>query len=164
MDVAGARILHVGVGNSQFAEQFAPRVAAIDGSTIQPPEKQLADKLGIDNYRVFLFNKYSPSYPEELPQAGYDFILDNNPSTFACCRQHFENMLDNYIRLLRPGGKILTDAVGLGWLVEGADPRWSLSFTDWARLAVKHGLRAYRMTESVFALEKPPGRGRPARS
>ena len=163
MDIDGARVLHVGVGNSRFAEHFAPRVAAIDGLTIQEPEKHLADRLGIDNYRVFLFNKYSPRYPEELPQAGYDFILDNNPSRYACCRLHFGNMMDNYSRLLGDGGRILTDAVGLGRLVNGADPRWSLSFTDWVRLGVKHRLRAGRVTESVFALEKPGGRRRSAR-
>ncbi len=163
MDIDGARVLHVGVGNSRFAEHFAPRVAAIDGLTIQPPEKQLANTLAIENYRVFLCNKYNPHYPADLPEGGYDFILDNNPSTFACCRRHFGNMLDNYVRLLRRGGGILTDAVGLGWVVEGADPRWSLSFTDWVRLGVKHGLRAERVTESVFSLEKPGGRRRTAK-
>ena len=71
--------------------------------------------------------------------------------------------MDNYSRLLGDGGRILTDAVGLGRLVNGADPRWSLSFTDWVRLGVKHRLRAGRVTESVFALEKPGGRRRSAR-
>ena len=163
MDIAGARLLHVGVGNSRFAERFAHRVAAIDGLTIQEPEKHLADRLGMDNYRVFLFNKYSSRYPEELPEAGYDFILDNNPSGFACCRLHFGNMLDNYRRLLGAGGRILTEAVGLEWLVNGADRRWSLSFTDWVRLGRKYRLRAYGLTESVFVLEKPGGRRRSAR-
>jgi hypothetical protein len=35
MDLDGRRILHVGVGNSRFAQRFAGRVRLIDGPTVK---------------------------------------------------------------------------------------------------------------------------------
>ncbi len=59
MDVAAGGVLRVGFGNSQFVTS-ALRVAPIDGSTIRQPERKPADCLGIDDYRVSLFDKYMP--------------------------------------------------------------------------------------------------------
>src|SRR5262250_497432 len=40
--VTGASILHVGVGNSQFAQRFASRAHRIDGLTVHQNEKMQA--------------------------------------------------------------------------------------------------------------------------
>ncbi|MGH8575480.1 MAG: hypothetical protein ACREXJ_00855, partial [Gammaproteobacteria bacterium] len=62
MDLDGRRILHVGVGNSRFAQRFAGRVRLIDGLTVSEHEKTLADSLHIANYTVYLLNKYSRDF------------------------------------------------------------------------------------------------------
>src|SRR4030088_3287536 len=73
MELDGRRVLHVGVGNSQFAKRFAPRAVLIDGLTVSEPEKALADSLQIPNYTVHLVSKYSREF---LTQIGsrYDYI------------------------------------------------------------------------------------------
>ena len=62
MAVTGASILHVGVGNSRFAQRFASRARRIDGLTVHQNEKTHADALGIANYTVYVLNKYSPAF------------------------------------------------------------------------------------------------------
>src|SRR4051794_10142210 len=59
MELAGRRLLHVGVGNSGLAVRLAPRLRLIDGLTVDRNEKARADRLGLDNYHVFLMNKYT---------------------------------------------------------------------------------------------------------
>jgi hypothetical protein len=149
MDLAGKRLLHVGVGNSRLAERFAPRVARIDGLTIAPAEKARGDALALDNYRVDLANKYSRTL---RLRRRYDFIIDNNLASFACCRYHFYLMLDTYLAALRPGGLILTHQRGMDWTF--ADPRWRLSYRDLAGLEAKLPVRVFRLTEAVYAIGK----------
>jgi hypothetical protein len=150
------KVLHVGVGNSGLAKRFASRLAAIDGITIQPSELELARQLGLGNYRVLLANKYAPDSRERLG-SRYHFIVDNNPSAFACCRQHFFTMLRNYRRMLWPGGRLLSDRWGLERTVTENDPRWALTWDDWVVLGEQVGLVAERLTSHVFALRSDGG-------
>ena len=110
-----ARILHVGVGNSSLALRFHHRCAGIDGLTVIEREKARADALGLPNYSVFLLNKHGSEFPHRL-QPGYEWIVDNNPASYVCCRYHFARMLENYRWALAPGGRILTHSRGLGWV------------------------------------------------
>jgi hypothetical protein len=160
MDLAGKSLLHVGVGNSRLAERFAPRVARIDGLTIAPGEKARADALGLGNYRVDLANKYSRAL---RLRHRYDFIIDNNLASFACCRYHFYLMLDTYLAALRPGGLILTHQRGMDWTF--ADPRWRLTYEDLVGLEAKLPIRISRLTDAVYAIGKAaPEPARRARS
>lgn len=151
---ATTTLLHVGIGNSSLAQRFAARVRAIDGITIQVPEVQHASALRIHNYRALLFNKYAGDLVSTLGRR-YDFIIDNNPATFACCQRHQFRMLCGYRALLAPGGRLLTDRLGLGWTATDNDPRWSLDYADWVLLAQRLGLVPFRLTESVFVIERP---------
>jgi hypothetical protein len=148
MDLAGRKMLHVGVGNSGLAQRLASRLNLIDGLTVSSNEKARADLLAIPDYRVFLLNKYSHEFA--LP-TRYDLIVDNNLASFACCKHHFHLMLNNYLAVLRPRGIILTDRKGMDWAV---DPRWRLTFEDLAALEAKFPVRARRLTGHVYALEK----------
>ena len=112
---ARSRILHVGVGNSSLALRFHDRCARIDGLTVIEREKVRADALGLRNYSVFLLNKHGSEFPNRL-QPGYEWIVDNNPASYVCCRYHFARMLENYRWALAPGGRILTHSRGLGWV------------------------------------------------
>jgi hypothetical protein len=116
MELSGKNILHVGVGNSKFAERFAGRVNLIDGLTVNQNEKALADSLPISNYTAYLLNKYGREFLLTLTNR-YDFVIDNNLASFACCKYHFYRMLDNYLWSMRPGGQILTDQQGMDWVI-----------------------------------------------
>ena len=148
-------LLHVGVGSSQLALNFHLRLSAIDGITIQEAELKKARELNIPNYRVFLLNKFSPEIPAILGRT-YDFVVDNNPSSFSCCRKHFFIMLRNYSSLLNDNGLILTDKMGLGWSTQPNDPRWGLSRQDWFKIGARFGFRPAQFTDWVLGLEKTP--------
>jgi hypothetical protein len=150
MDLNSKSILHVGVGNSKFAQRFAGKVALIDGLTVSHNEKALADSLGIDNYTVFFLSKYGREFILTIKKR-YDFIIDNNMASFACCKFHFYLMLDNYVWSLKPGGQILTEQRGMDWVIE--DPRWKLTFQDLLALENKFPVRASKVTETVFSIK-----------
>lgn len=149
MDLSGRNILHVGVGNSNFARRFAGRVNLIDGLTVSHNEKAVADSTGIENYTAYFLNKYSREFILTL-RNSYDFIVDNNMASFACCKFHFYLMLDNYVRSLKPGGSILTDQRGMDWVIE--DPRWKLTYEDLIALESKFPVKAGRITDTVFSI------------
>lgn len=151
-DLRGARILHVGIGNSGFAKRFHRRVGEIVGTTIDRPEIEVASSLALPNYRAVIHNKYSG---DDGPIEGqYDFILDNNPTSPCCCFRHLSDMFALYARKLAPGGQIVTDRVGLRWIPADADLRWSFDFDDLAAVAAVEGLRAFRVTGMVYVLSR----------
>ena len=146
------QILHIGVGNSRFAERFAPRVRRVDGLTVCEPEKHLAGGLAIANYTVHLLSKYSREFLLEI-EHRYDYIVDNNLASYACCKYHFHRMLDNYVWCLRPGGRVLTEQRGMDFTVED-DPRWKLSYDDLVAVGRRFGLRAGAVTDTVYELRR----------
>lgn len=146
------RILHVGVGNSRLAQRFAPQVGLVDGITVWEPEKVLADSLAIANYTVYFVSKYSREFLLTIEHA-YDYIVDNNLASFACCKYHFHRMFDNYAWCLRPGGRILTDQRGMDWTVED-DPRWRLTYDDLVEVGALFALTAARVTDTVYELRR----------
>jgi hypothetical protein len=151
MELSGKNILHVGVGNSQFALRFASRVNLIDGLTVSRNEKALADSCRIGNYTAYLLNKYGREFILTLHHR-YDYVIDNNLASFACCKYHFYRMLDNYLWSLQPGGQILTDQQGMDWVIE--DSRWILTYEDLRALEKKFPVRVSKMTETVFSIQK----------
>ena len=150
MDLSGRNILHVGIGNSKFARRFAGRVNLIDGLTVSHNEKVLADETGIGNYTAYFLNKYGREFILTI-RNSYDFIVDNNLASFACCKYHFYFMLDNYVSSLKPGGLILTDQQGMDWVIE--DERWRLTYEDLAALESKFPVKADRVTDTVFSIQ-----------
>ena len=151
LELSKKTILHIGVGNSQFVLKFCHLVKAIDGITIQKGEAEKARSLSIPGYRVFLLNKYSSQL---LPTLGrrYDYIVDNNPTRYACCRKHFFRMMYSYRRLLKPGGMILTDKLGLSAAMITNNPRWQIKPEEWFKIGRKFKFSPQRFDENVFAL------------
>jgi|SRR6185312_5398664 len=157
-DLSGKRILHVGVGNSGLAQRFAGRVKEIFGTTVVGAEAERGNNLGLSNYRVVVHNKYSKDV-SEVP-AGFDFIVDNNPSSFCCCLRHLVAALDFYASHLADGGQVLGDRSGLAWAID-ANPGWGFGLDDFAQVAALAGLSCYRINYDTFALAreeplKPP--------
>lgn len=145
---AGA-LLHVGTGSSSLARRFAHRLVRIDGVTVVEAEQRVADDLGIPHYRVRLCDKYAPELAE-LP-GGYDVIVDNNLSSYACCRRHFHVMMRTYAALLAPGGVLLTEKRGMAFHEPHA---FGLSWRELRALAGPLGLRAERVSATVYALRR----------
>jgi hypothetical protein len=137
LQYAGTRTLHVGIGNSKFAERWHSEMAEVLGITIAPMEKRHADGLSLPNYSCFLMNKYDPAIA--CLTEGLDFIVDNNPSFAACCKFHFFTMWNSYKMLLKPGGMVLTDTAGMEWVIPGGDLRWSLDDSDISWIADRFG-------------------------
>lgn len=142
----GHVLLHVGVGASTLAARFAERVRRIDGITIRADERAKAVALDLPNYAVTLRGKYGRGLAGMGP---YDLVVDNNPTSYACCRRHADELMDTYAALLAPGGRLLTDRVGAGW----AEPHgFGIGWDEWRAVAERLGLRAERLTDDVWAL------------
>jgi hypothetical protein len=151
-DLSGRSILHIGIGNSSLASRFSHRARSIDGTSILVREIEHGAALDLPNYRVALHNKYSVA--DDGPNGRFDFIVDNNPTSYCCCLKHFEAMMKFYASRLTETGQIVTDRVGLGWRpkIPGADPRWAFNFNDLAIAAKLAGLSAHRMDDNVFVV------------
>jgi hypothetical protein len=147
-----ARVLHVGIGNSGFAKRFSKRVREIVGTTVDLPEIDAASSLSIPNYRAVIHNKYSGA--DDRIQGPFDIILDNNPTSPSCCLRHLSDMLECYAQLLAPGGQVVTDKVGLGWIPDITHRRWRFDFDDLSAIGQAEGLRAFRASPKVFVLAR----------
>jgi hypothetical protein len=155
LELRGANLLHIGVGNSRFAERFAPGAALIDGITVCQSEEERAHSLGIPNYTVYFLNKYGREFSGTI-RNHYDFVIDNNLASYACCKYHFYRMLDNYLAVMKPGARILTDQRGMDFTVE--EKRWILSYRDLEALERKFPVRVSRVTDTVYAIASEAAR------
>jgi hypothetical protein len=151
--VTGASILHVGIGNSQFAQRFASRARRIDGLTVHQNEKIQADALEITNYTVYVLNKHSAEFVSVLANP-YDFIIDNNLASFACCKYHFSVMFENYLRILTAHGQILTCQIGMD-VYHGAFG-WVMTYADLVSLERKFPVQVSKLTDVVYAIATRP--------
>ena len=147
--VTGASILHVGVGNSKFAQRFASRARRIDGLTVHLHEKSHADALGLPNYTVYVLNKHSPEFGTVITHT-YDFIIDNNLASFACCKYHFSVMFENYLRALAAHGQILTCQIGMD-VYHGAFG-WVMTYAELVSLEQKFPVHVSKVTDVVYAI------------
>ena len=153
MALTGAQLLHVGVGNSKLAQRFASRLSGVDGLTVHHNEKIYADALAIANYTVYVLNKYSREVVSVLSHT-YDFIIDNNLASFACCKKHFFIMLENYLSLLRSRGRVLTCQIGMDAYHD--DFGCTMAYADLVSLERQFPLLVSKLTDVVYALTLRP--------
>ena len=149
MAVTDASILHVGVGNSKFAQRFASRARRIDGLTVHQNEKTRADALGLPNYSVYVLNKHSPEFVPVITHT-YDFIIDNNLASFTCCKYHFVVMLENYLRVLAAHGQILTCQIGMD--VYHGDFGCVMTYDDLVSLERTFPVHVSKLTDVVYTI------------
>jgi hypothetical protein len=133
------RLLHVGVGSSDLARRYSSSIEAIDGVTVSAEEARVARSAGLANYRVWQFDKYGPELAK-VP-GPYQVVVDNNPGGYACCRRHFDGMIAEYVRLLSPGGRLVTHARGARWYRRGGI---RLEWRHWDRMGRSQGLKPGR--------------------
>lgn len=153
----GAQVLHIGVGNSSLAARFSSDFEFCLGISIDEEEVRHAASLKIPNYSVLLLNKFSRDYASIAFQA--DWIVDSNPTTFACCFKHFCRMMTAYHAQLRPGGSILTEAKGLRSVssANAAPEPWRLTPQEWMAVSASFGLVTHSPDGSVLVSTKPSG-------
>lgn len=150
MKIRNKGILHVGVGNSHLALRFGRLLAYVDGVTVSKKELNEGKLLHLKNYVIKVCNKYAGNFRSQLPHGKYDFIVDNNMSSYACCQFHFRTLLENYVKLLALGGKLLTEERGMSW--SRTDAGWSLTPTDLAYVAAQHGMSVSCVRQTVYIL------------
>lgn len=113
------KILHIGTGNSSLAKLICKKSSLITGITIIKSEYELAKKLELDNYEVFILDKYS-SYSKQIT-SNYSYIVDNNLTSYAKSLEHLTLFLENCFNLLDSNGIILSHMSGLHYRYEGSD-------------------------------------------
>ena len=151
-------ILHIGAGNSSLGQRIAPRVAKVLATTLHDEEKVFSERLGVDGYSVVRANKFSDEM--DHIEGHFDFIVDPNPSTFACCLFHFSRMLVSYTELLKKdGGLFITEKRGLKWVSTGNDPNWSFGWDEWARIGDILQMPVVQVTDQVYSMQRRPESG-----
>lgn len=103
------KVLQIGVGNSSFYKNASKSFCYFYGVTIVFEELEYGLKLknsqNHDNYHCELFNKYELSKKLTTDQ-NFDYIIDNDLSSYCCCKFHFSELIKFYSRILTPLGKI----------------------------------------------------------
>ena len=150
----GGALLHIGIGNSGLAQRLGAKFNRITGITIQQGEIEKALGFGLPNYTVSFDNKHVEGLAKRL-DGPFDVIVDNNPTTFCCCRAHLIAMMENFNALLAPGGMLLTDRKGLRWTTQPNDPQWGFRPVEWVALGALCGLQAVSCTDFVIGLRRP---------
>lgn len=157
-NLQGARVLHVGVGNSNFALRFHRSVASIVGTTMTESERDKALALKVPGYRCLMHNKYLGD--DGYVGGDFDFVIENSLTTYACCLTHFTRMMEFYAGALAERGQLVTDLQGLAHLIDLRPElaEFSFSFHDLAQTAPLFGLTAFDIDSSVFVLARcePP--------
>lgn len=138
----GDRVLHVGIGCSDVARRLPDH--EVDGVTVLEEEIEVAVGLALPRYRVYLQDKYRAL---DVP-GDYAWILDNNPGSYACCRRHLHAYFRGCATALAPGGRMVTDVVGAGWVSRNGVP---ISRREWEREGRRLGLVPETLAEGVWA-------------
>lgn len=141
------KVLQIGVGNSSLYKNIRHRTSKFVGITVVEDEVDFAkqsfpDEYG-SKYKVTVCNKYSSRLV--TLGVGFDYIVDNDISSYACCKKHFNDMLEAYSRMLSKNGKILIGFNGLGYFDSG----FGMTMRMAERVFEKHNLR-FEKRESFY--------------
>lgn len=143
--LASKRILHVGAGNSSLASLLADKVGAIVAVTVSVDELRHAQMLDLPGYTPLLMNKHGEAFANAFDAGSFDYIVDNNLSSFACCQKHFERYFAAIAEALAEDGVILTHWLGMRWVldvgVDDVEPAWLLDERKLRTIATAFGLR-----------------------
>ena len=112
--IKNKNLLHIGIGNSDIASIFN-EAKKIVGITVSKGEFNFANKLNLNNYEIFLCDKYSENFIDITHKFKFDFIIDTNLKSYSCCSKSFNYMFKNYLKILNLDGKIITSRKGMNW-------------------------------------------------
>jgi hypothetical protein len=118
---AGLKIFQAGIGKSSLFGLMRETVSEVVGVTIVDDEIAYAERLFPADvgtkYKVSIANKYSADIA--TCGKGFDYIVDNDLSSYACCKRHVRDMLKAYREMLKPHGGVLVGLKGLGYFDTG---------------------------------------------
>lgn len=148
------RLLHIGVGNSSLAVALCDQLSRCLGTTIQEAEVLHGEGLGLSNYAVLRLNKFSHAFADLRFCA--DWIVDSNPTTFACCFKHLYRMLCSYRDRLHVDGRLVTEAKGLRHVssANSSPEPWSLSPGRWGDFLAEFGFTTRTHDRAVIVSTK----------
>ena len=134
LDLSSKSILHIGIGNSFFAKRFFKN--EIFGITISQKEIDLANSLGLSNYKVILCDKYSLNFKEILKNMSFDLIVDTNLKSYSCCQKSFDFFMENLFYKLNKNGTLITSKNGMNWY-KSLKPKFSFNFRNFFHFKLK---------------------------
>ena len=129
------KILHIGIGNSFFAKKFFKN-NHIFGITISKKEIENANLLNLSNYKVFLCDKYSKNFKNELKDEKFDIIVDTNLKSYSCCHESFIFFIENLFNKLNNKGMLITSRNGMRWFKE-LRPKLSFNIKNFFHFKLK---------------------------
>ena len=133
-DLKYKSILHIGIGNSFFAKKFFKN--QIFGITVSHKEIDLANSLGLPNYKVLLCDKYSINFKKEFNHMGFDLIVDTNLKSYSCCQDSFNFYMENLFLKLNKKGILITSQNGMNWY-KTLKPKLSFNFRNFFHFKLK---------------------------
>ncbi len=135
IDLKNKVVLHLGIGNSEIAKIFRD-ARKIIGITISNKEIQRANNLKLENYNVFLLDKYSINFCEFISNFKFDYIVDTNLKSYSCCQDSFNYMFSTLNKILLTEGKIITSRKGMNWYKK-LKPKLSFNFKQFFHFKLK---------------------------
>ena len=133
-NLSSKSILHIGIGNSFFAKKFFKN--QIFGITISRKEIDMANSLGLSNYKVLLCDKYSLNFKEELKNMSFDLIVDTNLKSYSCCQNSFNFFMENLLHKLNKNGTLITSRNGMNWY-KSLKPKLSFNLRNFFHFKLK---------------------------
>lgn len=81
---------------------------------------------------------------------GWAWVVDNNPTSFACCHRHAWRWLARLDSLPRPGGRLVTHRRGVAWRGNG----FGIGHAEFAAFATFVGRRWERHPDGVRTVHR----------
>jgi len=154
------KILHVGIGNSDFARQFCDN-NQVYGITISKKETEYGNNLKLKNYHTFFFDKHSINFIKFFQNYKFDYIIDSNLKSYSCCEESFNFMFNNFKNILNKNGIIILSRKGMNWCKK-LKPKLAFNFKKFFYLKLKEiegnvanilSLEDVRLLSKKFELE-----------
>lgn len=155
-DTKSSSILSIGVGSSYIAKKFHDRSICITGVTVSGKECSVAMQYNnLGNYDCLLVNKYNDlDFRKVFDGKKFDFIIDVNIQSFACCYQHYKCYLKNVTDLLSSHGILMTTRRGMGWGGNSIDYDMNISVNRVGYYPVGNGYNVVSLESLEYDLEK----------
>jgi hypothetical protein len=122
--------------------------------TVTENEVVHADRLRLDNYSVHRLNKHSLEFAYAFEPCSFDYIVDNNLASFACCQRHFERYLQSISTMLAKDGAIVTHWLGMRWVLDAGvgdvEKAWLLDEEKLQTIAASFQLEVEREEDMFF--------------
>jgi hypothetical protein len=114
-------VLQIGTGNSSFYMNARSHLKKLVSITIVQEEIEYAKQISSSDFGNMYKVKFENKYSGDLSALGgsFDYIIDNDLSSYACCKKHFFEMLSEYKKILAKEGCILIGLDGLRYFDSG---------------------------------------------